>query len=342
MKKITAQLLFFIFGIFFISTNSLAQMTITTNGIGWNSDSPLSPISINNDGASNRGISVTDVDASILTVGVYSRLAQPTTVGWKYSVNSVIESGFGNAVALTGTSFTANPATPNYNYAVYAQLKGENAGTAIFAWDRINYPDDSVLNTGGSWAGYFIGKTRFTQQIQIDAGGIKFPDGTVQTTANNSFQGEASNKRQQAIIDELLIEKEIQKTQLEKLAAEIAQQQEETKELRAMMQQLLAAQASASTPLNTQVIEVAEMPYLEQNFPNPSYGDTQINYYVPETTKKAKILLTGADGKVVYESFVATGKNQLTLKMNELASGTYFYSLVLDDVVTLSKQMVVR
>jgi len=235
----------------------------------------------------------------------------------------------------------AGNATPNYNYAVYGQLIGDNAGTAIFGWDRVTYPNESFLNTQGTWAGYFIGKTRFTEQLQIDAGGIKFPDGTIQTTANNSFQSGTSSKRQQGIIKELLIEKEAQKIQLEKLQAEITQQQKETKELKEMMQQLLAKE-STSIPVNTQIIEVGELSYLEQNYPNPFQGDTQISYYVPKSIKKAKILLTGADGKIIYESFIATGKNQLTLKMNELVAGTYFYSLILDGVVSSTKQMVVR
>jgi len=358
MKLFTQLLPFLILVITFFSNNIDAQINLRPSTIGINTDNPLSAISINTSGGSDIGIVVTDIGAtSTLKTGIRSYLKRPTTVDWKYAVTGSIESGFGNAIGVYGASSTSTPsnegrsyglfaqagnATPNYNYAVYGQLTGENAGTAIFAWDRITYPNTDVLNTGGTWAGYFIGKTRFTQQIQIDAGGIKFPDGTVQITANsNTFSRDGDYQSQQRVIDELLIGKEIQREKLAKLEDELLQQQEEIGQLKAMINQVLLRNLKPNLTTKS-TVEIHQSPALNQNYPNPFQSETQIDYYVPKSTKKASFLLTGTDGKVIHRFKVAKGENQLVIKTNELTAGTYIYSLILDGKVTLSKQMVIQ
>ena len=80
---------------------------------------------------------------------------------------------------------------------------------------------------------------------------------------------------------------------------------------------------------------------LDQNVPNPFVNQTMINYNVPQQARKAALLFYDASGKMIasYE-LKNKGKGQLAVFGEQLSSGTYTYSLVVDGKVAGSKKIV--
>ncbi|MCB0517077.1 MAG: tail fiber domain-containing protein, partial [Bacteroidetes bacterium] len=80
---------------------------------------------------------------------------------------------------------------------------------------------------------------------------------------------------------------------------------------------------------------------LEQNAPNPFYNKTIIQYYLPEDTRNANLQIVNIEGKVVKTiSLDTTGYGTTTINGNDLAAGTYVYSLVINGKVSASKEMI--
>jgi hypothetical protein len=80
---------------------------------------------------------------------------------------------------------------------------------------------------------------------------------------------------------------------------------------------------------------------LYQNIPNPFSQSTQINYYVPYSAGSAVLQVTDMTGVIIKSVAVnSKGNGQLTLATNQLASGTYAYTLIVDGNIIDTKIMV--
>jgi len=104
----------------------------------------------------------------------------------------------------------------------------------------------------------------------------------------------------------------------------------------------LSQTTSANTQTESSQLVILDMvPKLEQNIPNPFSKTTTINYYLPVNKGNAYINFYSAAGAVLKSvKLVANGKGTITLKANELPSGTYQYALVVDGKNIDSKQMI--
>ncbi|NNL91321.1 MAG: hypothetical protein HKO66_03715 [Saprospiraceae bacterium] len=72
-------------------------------------------------------------------------------------------------------------------------------------------------------------------------------------------------------------------------------------------------------------------PWVEQNAPNPFYMDTNIKYYIPESSQQAEILFFDIQGKLLKTIPIDhRGKGELQIKAGTLQSGNYFYTLLVD------------
>jgi hypothetical protein len=70
---------------------------------------------------------------------------------------------------------------------------------------------------------------------------------------------------------------------------------------------------------------------LFQNIPNPFNQSTQINFYVPYSAGSAVLQVTDMTGVIIKSVAInSKGNGQLTLATNQLASGTYAYTLIVD------------
>lgn len=79
---------------------------------------------------------------------------------------------------------------------------------------------------------------------------------------------------------------------------------------------------------------------LNQNVPNPFTENTVIKYYVPSRFAKAQIIFSTIDGKIIKTVDLLThGSGSLNVFTNDLSSGIYSYSLVVDGKTIDAKQM---
>jgi len=111
---------------------------------------------------------------------LHAEMSRPTDFsGWFSASSGIIESGYGYARGILGSSYTATPQTngraygvfaqagnANINYGVYSQLIGANRGSAVFAHDAVNYPGQAGL-PNGTWAGYFVGDVHASETLSI-------------------------------------------------------------------------------------------------------------------------------------------------------------------------------
>ncbi len=79
---------------------------------------------------------------------------------------------------------------------------------------------------------------------------------------------------------------------------------------------------------------------LQQNAPNPFSNTTVIRYYLPASINTAQVLITDNKGVAIKTIVLSQkGNGQVTLAAGSLASGTYFYSLLVDGNKIDTKQM---
>lgn len=80
---------------------------------------------------------------------------------------------------------------------------------------------------------------------------------------------------------------------------------------------------------------------LNQNIPNPYAEQTTITYYLPESTVKAQMLFYDAQGRLIKAvDLPETGNGQLNVFADDLTSGVYSYTLVVDGQIADTKKMV--
>lgn len=80
---------------------------------------------------------------------------------------------------------------------------------------------------------------------------------------------------------------------------------------------------------------------LNQNVPNPFAEQTTITYNVPASIAKAQIIFYNGAGQIIQTVDITTrGKGKVNVFANDLSSGLYHYTLVVDGKVADSKKMV--
>ena len=80
---------------------------------------------------------------------------------------------------------------------------------------------------------------------------------------------------------------------------------------------------------------------LHQNVPNPFTENTRIDYYLPKTTDKARLYIYNMQGAQVSNVQIGSyGEGNITIQGGSLQPGIYMYTLVADDRVVDTKQMV--
>ena len=82
---------------------------------------------------------------------------------------------------------------------------------------------------------------------------------------------------------------------------------------------------------------------LFQNVPNPFSNSTDIKFYV-EDESEATVTVYNTLGAIVNQQTLTTvvGENKVSIKANDLASGTYIYSLKYKNAVTTKRMLVIN
>jgi hypothetical protein len=121
--------------------------------------------------------------------------------------------------------------------------------------------------------------------------------------------------------------------------------------LKLVIDSLKTAQAAMQTQINSIAQQVNSLrttaffensPLLQQNEPAPSNNTTVINYYLPLATTNAQLTITDTSGHILRNVVLnnASGQGQAIINAGELASGTYFYSLLLNGKSVDTKRMI--
>ncbi len=81
---------------------------------------------------------------------------------------------------------------------------------------------------------------------------------------------------------------------------------------------------------------------LEQNIPNPFSGSTVIRYSFVEGNR-ASLMIFDMNGTTVHKvENLETGDHEIALELSRLASGMYYYSLVVDGAESVTKRMILN
>ncbi|MBK9332573.1 MAG: T9SS type A sorting domain-containing protein [Ignavibacteria bacterium] len=82
---------------------------------------------------------------------------------------------------------------------------------------------------------------------------------------------------------------------------------------------------------------------LHQNYPNPFNPITKIRYSIPQSdlVKISVYNIKGQLIKTLVNEFKSKGTFEIEFRSNDLSSGVYYYRLIINDVVTDTKRMVV-
>lgn len=79
---------------------------------------------------------------------------------------------------------------------------------------------------------------------------------------------------------------------------------------------------------------------LSQNTPNPFNGSTQINYFIPVSSRNASVRMLDQSGRMLSEEQINSfGQGTLEYDLNDMPAGKYFYSLIVDGIMVETKSM---
>lgn len=113
------------------------------------------------------------------------------------------------------------------------------------------------------------------------------------------------------------------------------QLQQQIDELKSMLQAI----SINSLPTSAANKNTGAKGWLEQNTPNPFSSSASIRYHLPASVNSAQIILSTTAGNTVQTFSLSNAEGYVTIHTNELASGTYYYTLILDGKKVDSKKM---
>ncbi len=116
-------------------------------------------------------------------------------------------------------------------------------------------------------------------------------------------------------------------------------------ELKSEMNELKSIIVSGNQTLISQQRETRnekpEMVLLQQNTPNPFYKTTSISYNIPSGFKNAQLLICDNNGRTLKQIQITNGgAGSVNIDGSSLISGTYNYSLIVDEKMIDSKKMI--
>lgn len=80
---------------------------------------------------------------------------------------------------------------------------------------------------------------------------------------------------------------------------------------------------------------------VSQNFPNPFFNFTIINYVLPQIYSSAKIIIADKSGKVLKQINISGNKGSINFNASTtFSSGIYQYSLIVNEKLIDTKQMI--
>ena len=117
--------------------------------------------------------------------------------------------------------------------------------------------------------------------------------------------------------------------------------QKQISELKSLVQAVLTNSGNTTSPSQAVNLSDKNVIVLNQNVPNPFSESTVITCNIPADFHKAQLHFHTSDGKLIKTiDITTTGQNTLNVFANDLSSGIYSYSLIIDEKVIETKRMI--
>ena len=156
-----------------------------------------------------------------------------------------------------------------------------------------------------------------------------------------------ANKELRIESEELEAKNEQQAKAIQNLQSEVGQLKEKFAKMEALMERLdtdmeYCCETQPQGNKTEGILEESDTSgYLEQNVPNPFDEGTFIAYRLPEGAKQAELQISTLNGTIIKSFPLQANRNgKITLKSGTLAAGAYLYSLIVDEKVMDTKQMI--
>jgi len=107
------------------------------------------------------------------------------------------------------------------------------------------------------------------------------------------------------------------------------------------LQKCCGIKGGSGFPLPEELQPLEDEAILYQNAPNPFTSNTEISYYLPETTTQAILYIYNLQG-IELQSYLLTetGFHTVTISGSELPAGMYLYTLVVNNQIIDTKRMI--
>ncbi len=126
------------------------------------------------------------------------------------------------------------------------------------------------------------------------------------------------------------------------------QQLEEQRKMIEELQEVLSSEFQPTSIIETQIdVALANSakkmtPFISQNIPNPTEDIAKIKYYVPENYRAAMVRFYNLNGQILKEVPIREhGNGQINLELEQMISGSYMYSLIVDGQLIDTKTMII-
>lgn len=87
-------------------------------------------------------------------------------------------------------------------------------------------------------------------------------------------------------------------------------------------------------------LTLPDAPLLSDPRPNPNSGYAEITYYLPENIGNGKIIFIDMLGRTMEEKIITAGYGVIGIDTYDLPSGTYTYSMIVNEKILTTKQMI--
>lgn len=100
--------------------------------------------------------------------------------------------------------------------------------------------------------------------------------------------------------------------------------------------------SSMNSSYKSSTAEIEKRGGLDQNIPNPFGNSSIIRYHLPAESRKAVLQVSTQSGQILKAYNLGSNKTgQVVISSDFLSNGTYFYSLISDNIIIDSKKLII-